>query len=224
MNETTTTAPAKSRWAVARGRYRFLEGLQRLVPFFWESLAADVWLTTESALPSWLAQKHVVDDWFIHIVRRTLTYWAAYPDSPAARLLPGHVWFDFTEPLDWESARFAPMIELAHPILVREPSLHWESREEFAGRMRRDFESQLKLYMQSDYLGDAFEEESRTRMRDVEWTVARFCKVPVRTIVDTWFEVGGPGLSERNEDPEQAVRTATGRFAREIDLTFPAQA
>ena len=208
--------PAVCRWAVAGARYWFLRALQQLTPFFWETLHRDVWQSPEPelALGRWLAQMHITDEWFIQAIKDTLKEWSASPDSPGAQLAPGHLWFYYSDPLgEWRIAPFAPIVA-GHPAYLK-------SREEFAERMRNQFEQQLAAYMSGeDYVG-GFWEEPANRRRDIEWTVARFVGVPIPEIIKEWLDAKAAGLSHNNKDMQQTVYRSVRRFADEIGLTLP---
>lgn len=223
------------------GRCMIFYALQDLCPHFWKSLHDDVWTTQdpENVAP-WLRAHSVVDDWFADIIAETLISWTKDPKGPNERLDPDYRWFmvrsedkapdfcpQFGQPYPTYAAPENLTLDTLHSIPRNEMEdwtklVETEPLEEFAGRMRRQFEAQLREYVKT--MKDGWNYDSSPQLWEhAQWTALAFVRVPIAEIARRWKNLQRVGANGQPvyRDAESTVSKAVKRFAARIDLTLP---
>jgi hypothetical protein len=217
---------------IIRDRGLFLRALQNCAPEFWQSFQKSALQGDCLSAEEWATCVHVVDDWFIQVLRDTLARWKAHPEHGGSQLHEGYDWFVYGESIPIEP--FAPTFDRPF-LLFNGPTPRPESStdigrqdrdeiarlqraetpDEFGVRMSQQFTKQLTEYKKYiRHVSPAA--DNRTQRPDhAEWTALVFSsRATVAEIAENW-----PGLG-RNKDAYATVSKAVKRFAADIDLTI----
>ena len=228
-NRTNTSGPSCTVVDVT-ARMTFLISLQHRHEAFWRSLN-DLWRRGhENKCGRWLQTHNVLDQWLADVAAETITRWSKEPESPAANLVSGYLWFGCVHwpEADLKYRRFAPRFKDPSPIfkgpdnlnemlrmpldkLVASVRLSFrdsESLEDFRRRMEKQFQAQLKAY-----LARLQRRKSQTRAH-ADWAALKFAGKSYPEIARTEL------AKSPHRDAEQAVRKAVLRFAGSIGLTL----
>jgi hypothetical protein len=203
------------------GRWIFLESLQIEAPAFWSELRVLQQRGDPGEIVRWMTHTGVADQWFIDTLWETVRFWHDHPESPRARLEPGHRWFRYPllEDGQVQIPPFAPMYKV--PALGTESFLCFpdgstgtlESPDEFASRIRAEFELQLQEYVR--YLR-SITGEDRTELRQhAQWTALAFTGLSYVRIADRFKHLS------QSLAPDSVVKVAVRRFSERIGLTLP---
>src|ERR1700728_191503 len=199
---------------VTRKRQLCLLNLQLIYPRFWKSLHDEVWRSPDpnAALANWAARNHVVDPWFLDMIRDTLAFWTAHPDSPEARLDQAcDCWMRFADvlPKPWGMGNYSP-----RTTPTREPP------KEFAARMEvrcHEYNKAYERYYSSEvYYAADFINANPTLLRYIQFSVHRFIGTPLEKLIEMW-----PEWEKHTEDPDQLITRKVNELASQIGLTLP---
>lgn len=219
-------------------RVAFVQALRIRWPKLWRGLHSEVF--SSSAPPDlfeWASRQGlgIKDDWLIEAFSQTLSYWTMIPESPDARLEPGHRWFFYQPEIDVPD--FRPVLDRPYPVysapddVVRRLQLattqdeskklreevEIESLDDFERRLKKQFNHQLKQYKRR--IRKAFVYDDRWQLgAHASWTalaLAGFTLVEIACAKEFDRNLNGTGT------PWSTVGKAVSRFARYIGLTLP---
>ena len=202
-----------------------MEALQLEYPQFWRDLESLQQQGDAAEIVKWMTRVGVVDEWFVDVVWETIRFWLGRADArpsaqsasdqsiPRVLLQRGfRGWFRYPALQDAqvEFPHFVPRFTQPFPV---GPTGNMEAVEEFASRVRSEFEVQLKQYL--NYLRSVTGEDHTELRQHAQWTALAFVRTPYVLIANQFKSLA---LSEQ---PDAVIKMAVYRFSRRIGLTLP---
>jgi transposase len=238
-------------------RMEFLLALRNHWPKFWRSLKS-VWQCQDPArLEQWTREYHVINEdervsnlWLLEdVVRPTLEYWSASPDSPNARLQPSFPWFCYPADRFLPFPEFRPVLTDARPKLIPlVPNLNEqiaemqqrplgdaaagraaiaelrsksevEPDEEFQDRILKQVKRQLAGWNRAFRKNIQYSQVTPQLRAHARWAVRRMRGDSLEDVAAS--EPNSSFLFRSDGDKAQTIVRQVRRFTREADIQLP---
>jgi hypothetical protein len=192
-------------------RWAFMEALQ-FETQVWADLRHLQLQGDRAAIARWMSRVGIVDDWFIEIIWETVGHWCSNPNSPAATLEIGSRWFRYPmlDKGECQIPLFSPTFD--RPIFLTD-SGKLETPDDFAKRIRGEFETQLSEYVR--YLKSVTGEDHALLRQHAQWTALAFVGLSYTRISGRFTHL------RMSYKPDATVKMAVRRFSERIGLTLP---